>query len=81
MGGNDAQPHGPLPGGGDHGHWRNSCLRIWERGQPLIQFRCKSGWYRREIHRTHIDPIVAIDAISIPGTVDKVRLYHDRYKV
>jgi hypothetical protein len=70
MGGSHAPPPGHLSGGGNGALRRNSCLRVWK--QPFIQFHDKPGRYCREIRWDHVDPIIAIDAISFPGCADKV---------
>ena len=72
-GGSHASPPGNLPGGGDHAYQRSSRLRVWKRGQPLIEFHCKPGRYCCEIRwAVHIDPNVTSGAISIPRGTDKI---------
>jgi len=51
----------------------SSRLRVWKRGQPLIEFHCKPGRYCCEIRwAVHIDPNVTSDAISIQRGTDKI---------
>ena len=53
----------------------SSCLRVWKQPFvqfPLIRFHDKPGRYCHEIPWADIEPSVGSDAISTPGTDDKL---------